>query len=77
LENFNQEFSLTKNPLWIPSQKRVSEANITRFINFVNQKHESKLNGYQELYNYSVTDIEKFWEDIFEFADLKVSGEYK
>ncbi len=68
---------MTKKPLWIPSQKRVSEANITRFIDFVNKKHDSEIKSYQELYDYSVTDIEKFWEDIFVFADLTVSGIYQ
>jgi hypothetical protein len=76
-ENFNQEFYLTKKPLWIPSEKRVSEANITRFIDFVNKKHDSEIKNYQELYDYSVTEIEKFWEDIFEFADLTFSGTYQ
>ncbi len=68
---------MTKKPLWIPSEKRVSEANITRFIDFVNKKHDSEIKNYQELYDYSVTEIEKFWEDIFEFADLTFSGTYQ
>jgi len=68
---------LTKKPLWIPSEKRVSEANITRFIDFVNKKHDSEIKNYQELYDYSVTEIEKFWEDIFEFEDLTFSGTYQ
>lgn len=68
---------MTKKPLWIPSEKRVSEANITRFIDFVNKKHDSEIKNYQELYDYSVTEIEKFWEDIFVFAYLTFSGTYQ
>ena len=47
--------------LWEPSHRRISEANITRFIQFVNKRHGLAIDDYHTLYAWSVTDIENFW----------------
>ena len=63
--------------LWTPSTNRIMNANITRFIDLVNQRYESHIETYQELYNWSIEHIENFWAAIWEFGDIRASQKYE
>ncbi len=65
-----------KTPLWRPSQERIKNANITRFLDYVNGKHGKNFHSYAELYGWSVEDIPGFWARMWEFADIKASRRY-
>jgi len=65
-----------RKPLWMPSEERRKQANITRFISFVNKKHDLELNSYDELYKWSVENIPDFWAAVWEFAEIKASHKY-
>ncbi|MEM3597060.1 MAG: acetoacetate--CoA ligase [Candidatus Bathyarchaeia archaeon] len=65
-----------RKPLWTPSQKRVEEANITRFIEFVNERYGLKINSYNQLYEWSIRNIPDFWECMWDFAKIKASRKY-
>ena len=65
-----------RQPLWIPSEHRKQQANITRFIDFVNRTHHLNIKTYAELYDWSVTEIADFWAVMWEFADIKHSRSY-
>ena len=65
-----------KTPLWKPSENQVGNANITRFIEYVNGKQGTKLKTYQDLYAWSVESIPEFWARMWEFADVKASRGY-
>jgi acetoacetyl-CoA synthetase len=62
--------------LWAPSEERVSQANITRFIQLVNRKYGLKIESYRALYDWSVEGISEFWAAMWEFADIKASRRY-
>ncbi|SFG63113.1 acetoacetyl-CoA synthetase [Desulfotomaculum arcticum] len=64
------------NLLWSPSEKQVSEANITAFIRFVNEKYGKNFNSYSELYDWSITDIPDFWATMWEFCGIRFSKPY-
>ena len=66
-----------KTPLWRPSEERIRKANLTRFIDSVNQKHGKKIDGYFDLYQWSVDRIPDFWAHLWDFADLKISRKYE
>jgi acetoacetyl-CoA synthetase len=57
--------------LWKPTKERVENANVTRFRKWVNDKHALDLQDFTSLYDWSVTDIERFWPAIIEYCDLK------
>ncbi len=57
-------------PLWTPSEERVQNANIIRFIAFVNEKHGTNFKGYPELYQWSLLHREDFWVAVWEFCDV-------
>ncbi|MEM3010926.1 MAG: acetoacetate--CoA ligase [Candidatus Bathyarchaeia archaeon] len=65
-----------RKPLWTPSEERVKQANITRFINFVNKKYSLKIGSYAQLYKWSIEKIPDFWAAMWEFAEIKASRPY-
>ncbi len=62
-----------KKPLWVPSEDRVRNANMTGFINFVNQKYGKEFKDYSELYEWSVNNSPDLWVAVWEFCDIKAS----
>ncbi len=66
-----------KTPLWKPSEERIRQANMTRFIDSVNQKYGEKIGGYFDLYQWSIDRIPDFWAHLWDFADLKISRKYE
>ena len=65
-----------RKPLWVPSEERIKHANVTRFISFVNEKHGFEINSYDELYRWSIEDIQDFWAAMWEFGKIKASRRY-
>jgi acetoacetyl-CoA synthetase len=62
--------------LWKPSEKRIKQANLTRFIDFANKKYGLKINSYSQLYNWSVKNIPDFWAAMWEFGGIIASRGY-
>jgi len=64
-------------PLWRPSEERIKNANITRFISFVNERHSLSISGYQRLYDWSIENREDFWAAVWEFGNVIASMPYE
>ena len=65
-----------KTPLWIPSEDKIKNANLTRFLEYVNKKDGRHLRTYPELYEWSIEAMPEFWARLWEFADIKASRGY-
>ncbi|MGB9698692.1 MAG: acetoacetate--CoA ligase [Thermodesulfobacteriota bacterium] len=65
-----------KIPLWQPTPERIKNANITRFIEYVNGKHHQNIKTYRELYKWSIENIPDFWARMWDFAGIKASRGY-
>jgi len=65
-----------RKPLWLPSKERMKQANVTKFINAVNKKHSLDINSYNDLYKWSVENIQDFWAAMWEFGEIKASRKY-
>ena len=63
-------------PLWEPSEDRIKNANITKFIDFVNKKYSLNIDGYHQLYDWSVENREDFWASVWEFCNIIASKPY-
>ncbi len=63
-------------PLWEPSEERIKNANITRFIQSVNEKFSLKIDGYAALYQWSIDRREDFWASVWEFGNVIASQPY-
>jgi acetoacetyl-CoA synthetase len=62
--------------LWQPSEECTKEANMTKFINFVNKEYDLKISSYARLYNWSIENIPDFWAAMWEFGQIKASRKY-
>tara|TARA_Y100001970_G_scaffold49377_1_gene62604 strand:+ start:1968 stop:3902 length:1935 start_codon:yes stop_codon:yes gene_type:complete len=66
-----------KNILWKPSEYHYKNSNIAQFITFVNRKYNKHINGYDDLYSWSIDETSNFWECVYKFCDIKFSSEPK
>ena len=57
--------------LWRPSAARVADSNLTRFAACVSARRGLKLDGYADLYAWSVSQPEDFWTELARFADIR------
>lgn len=58
---------------WRPSEKWLLEANLTRFIKFVQQYYDKTISDYDALYQWSVADLEGFWQAVWDFCGVTAS----
>lgn len=65
-----------RQPLWTPSESQVKRSNLTRFIAYVNQRHSIKIQGYSELYTWSIERVPEFWSAIWDFTGIVSSQPY-
>jgi len=65
-----------RSPLWTPSEERKKQANVTRFINFVNKEYNLEIDSYAKLYRWSIEHIPDFWAAMWKFGEIKASREY-
>jgi acetoacetyl-CoA synthetase len=66
-----------RRPLWQPSEELIKQANMTRFMKFVNEKYGLTIASYDELYDWSIEEIPDFWESMWEFAQVRASRQYR
>jgi acetoacetyl-CoA synthetase len=63
-------------PLWQPTQEQIQNSNMYQFMSSVAQKHRRPLNDYSELYQWSITDPEAFWSDIWSYTEIRASKKW-
>jgi acetoacetyl-CoA synthetase len=62
--------------LWRPTLEQIEKANTTKFIDMVNSKFQLSIDSYQELYEWSISEIEKFWACVWEWGGIIASPQY-
>ncbi len=62
--------------LWEPSEERIQNSNIYRFMQFINEKYGTDFKEYMPLHKWSVENIPEFWASFWDFADIKYSKSY-
>ncbi len=65
-----------ESPLWIPSDERVSQSNLTSFSRYAEELLDKKISSYRELYEWSVSDPGEFWKSIWIISGLIHSKPY-
>ena len=63
--------------LWQPHSEQIDQANMTKFMRFVNKEYGNSFSDYFELYNWSVKKIEEFWEAVWKYSGIIHSSEYE
>lgn len=62
--------------LWEPPENSKKGANITRYMEWLDQHHGLRFSSYEELWRWSVADLEAFWDSIWHFFEVKASKPY-
>ncbi len=60
--------------IWQPSNESKNSSNLSRFIELVNQRYSQSIKTeYQDIWNWSVNNVESFWSLIWDFSGIKGS----
>ncbi|MDN3629115.1 acetoacetate--CoA ligase [Vibrio lentus] len=59
-------------PVWQPSEQRIADANLTQFIDSLNQQAVlgRELQNYADLHQWSVEHPESFWQNVWQFCEM-------
>ena len=64
-------------PLWTPSPDQVERTMLSRYLRWLEAKRSLSFAGYDELWAWSVTDLEGFWGSLWEYFDVQASRPYE
>jgi acetoacetyl-CoA synthetase len=70
--------SSAQTPLWEPTEQDRERAEMTRFMRFVGEReHRERPSSYDELWRWSVGELEQFWASVWEFCGVQSSQPYE
>ena len=62
--------------LWEPDQQQINEAAITKFRKWLENKKELSLPDTDALWEWSTTEVESFWESVWEYTGVISHNSY-
>ncbi|MFJ7747900.1 acetoacetate--CoA ligase [Peribacillus sp. NPDC097295] len=62
--------------IWEPTQHQIKETGLTQYANWLKDKKGLEFDDYQELWKWSVDELEEFWASIWEYCDVIVTRKY-
>ncbi|KCZ86130.1 acetoacetyl-CoA synthetase [Hyphomonas adhaerens MHS-3] len=62
--------------LWTPSRSRIRNSNLLRFLTWLKGERGLDFSGYDELWNWSVSDLEGFWSAIWDHFGVEAEKRY-
>jgi acetoacetyl-CoA synthetase len=62
--------------LWDPPAELVERSRMTEFMRWLEAERGLRFSGYEELWRWSVTDLEAFWASIWDFFEVQADGGY-
>ncbi len=62
---------MNEGPLWTPSAARVEATNMKRFMELVAKRHGANAAEYDSLWNWSVSNLDRFWTAVWDFCGVK------
>ena len=60
--------------LWTPGPDRIERANVTGFIRWLARERGLDLDGYPALWRWSVTDLDGFWQAVWDYCGIEASA---
>jgi len=63
--------------LWTPSADWIANSNITKFIQWLNEKRGLTFTTYKALWTWSVTETEAFWSALWDYFSIQSSTSYE
>jgi acetoacetyl-CoA synthetase len=63
--------------LWEPSEEFKENAVISRYMKWLKDERDLTFDGYDELWEWSVTDLDGFWSSVWDYFDVRSSNPYE
>ncbi|WP_217587249.1 acetoacetate--CoA ligase [Lentibacillus saliphilus] len=63
--------------LWTPTEERKRVSNIYAYMNWLKEEREKDFSSYQDLWKWSVHDIEGFWASIWDYFNVTSGHPYE
>src|SRR5882757_8032170 len=63
--------------LWAPRREFAQDSNLAHYMKWLHDERNHSFGNYQELWRWSVTDIEDFWGSIWDYFKVKSATPYK
>ncbi|HNP94627.1 MAG TPA: acetoacetate--CoA ligase [Cyclobacteriaceae bacterium] len=63
--------------LWKPNQHSIENANLAKFMAWLSVHRGLNFKNYDELWQWSVDEIDEFWKSVWEYFDILSEGTYK
>lgn len=63
-------------PLWVPSELLKQQANVVRYMQWLEHEKKLRFQSREELWQWSVTQLEDFWASLWEYFHIKSSQPY-
>lgn len=67
----------SQTPLWEPTPADLKRAEMTRFMRWAGERNGREFADYDELWRWSVDELEQFWASIWEFCGVRCSKPYE
>jgi len=64
-------------PIWTPSEERVRHARLTEFLRFVGERFGCVATDYASLWRWSIEHRDRFWQAMWEYADVVASRHWE
>jgi acetoacetyl-CoA synthetase len=64
-------------PLWKPSEERIKNTNMYRFMHVINERYRHNFTEYSQLYQWSIDNIPDFWASMWDTAGIIASQPYE
>lgn len=58
-------------PIWSPTPERIRGAQLTRFMQFVQERYKAPVHDYASLHRWSVEFPENFWSALWDFCEVR------
>ncbi|MDB5759853.1 MAG: acetoacetyl-CoA synthetase [Burkholderia sp.] len=68
--------STQQNPLWTPSPQRIAASRMQHYLHWLAREKQLAFPDYDACWQWSVNNIEDFWQSIWQYFDLKSSAPY-
>ena len=62
--------------LWQPTDYFKENSNLQHYIHWVSENYGQQFVNYQDIWQWSVDNIETFWQSLFSYFDIQFSGTY-
>jgi len=63
--------------LWEPPAELIERSRLVEYMRWLEAERGLSFAGYDELWRWSVDDLEAFWSSIWDFFDVQADGEYE